>query len=456
MRLSTDTVAERNKLDYWREIVCDTFVELQCRAGRSHGFYGAIESDELSDIRFTRVTSTTQHVVRTSRRIARSDLEYFFLSLQLHGRGCHKQDGRVAWLEPGDFVIYDTTRPYELLFGDPFSQLVLSLPRELVKSRLTDAERLTACTVQSRSGSGRLASAFIRQLAGQIHALGPASLPRLHATVVDLIATAVAEQRREACPALSRSRNVLTQQILQFIEDRLRDPDLSCATIAAKHRISERYLRVLFYEVNPQPEAIPVHFPTISNLLLNGASCAPPNPARLDDPLCYNSQWVTGDPYRTWPREATARTATSGAPRSLSRSGWDRRRGECRRRAMLCDRLLRARDARDAASHESSLPARVPASRRRLRHDFRTGRTAHRDAVCSGRRGAGLRGDRPVDDLAGQGRGRPGRTLCPAGRRPPAAQRRTAVARTEFPAGLRASDGRRHRPPPSPFLTRYR
>lgn len=249
MRLSTDTVAERNKLDYWREIVCDTFVELQCRAGPSHGFYGTIESDELSDIRFTRVTSTTQHVVRTSRRIARSDLEYFFLSLQLHGRGCHKQDGRVAWLEPGDFVIYDTTRPYELLFGDSFSQLVLSLPRELVKSRLTDAERLTACTVQSRSGSGRLASAFIRQLAGQIRALGLASLPRLHATVVDLIATALAEQRREVHPALSRSRDVLTQQILQFIEDRLRDSDLSCATIAAKHRISERYLRVLFREL---------------------------------------------------------------------------------------------------------------------------------------------------------------------------------------------------------------
>jgi len=246
VRLSTDTVAERNKLEYWREIVCDTFVELECRTAAAVGFYGSIDSRALGDIRFTRVTSTTQHVVRTPSRIARSDLEYFFLSLQLRGRGCHKQDGRVAHLAPGDFVIYDTTRPYELLFGDPFSQLVLSLPRELVKSRLADAERLTACTVQGQSGSGRLASVFIRQLAAQIESLDGSSLLRLHASAVDLIATALAEQRRHVGSAASRSRNVLTQRVLQFIEDSLRDPALNCQVIAAKHRISERYLRVLF------------------------------------------------------------------------------------------------------------------------------------------------------------------------------------------------------------------
>jgi AraC-like DNA-binding protein len=249
MLLSTDTVRERERLDYWRDIVCDTFVELECRAGVKQGFYGSIESRDLGEIRLARVTSTAQHVVRTNARIARSDLEYFFLSLQLHGRGCHKQDGRVAHLTPGDFAIYDTTRPYELLFGDPFSQLVLCLPREIVKSRLADAERLTACAVQGRSGSGRLASLFVRQLAAQVDSLDAASLPRLQGSVVDLIATALAEQRRQADPALSESRGVLIQRVLQFIEDHLGDPDLSCEGVAERHRISERYLRLLFEEL---------------------------------------------------------------------------------------------------------------------------------------------------------------------------------------------------------------
>ena len=249
MLLSTDGVREREKLDYWREIVCDTFVELECRAGAEQGFYGSIESREFGDIRVATVNSTAQHVVRTPSRIARSDLEYFFLSLQLHGRGCHKQDGRIAHLDPGDFAIYDTTRPYELLFGDPFSQLVLCLPRDVVKSRLADAERLTACTVQGRTGSGRLASMFVRQLASQIDTLDAASLPRLQGSVVDLIATALAEQRRQADPALSESRGVLIQRVLQYIEDHLGEPELTCEAVAARHRISERYLRLLFEEL---------------------------------------------------------------------------------------------------------------------------------------------------------------------------------------------------------------
>ena len=56
------------------------------------------------------------------------------------------------------------------------------------------------------------------------------------------------------------------------------------------------------HEVNPSPATIPVHFPTISNLLLNGAQCAPPNPNRLSDPACYNEQWLTGDPRETFER----------------------------------------------------------------------------------------------------------------------------------------------------------
>lgn len=253
MLLSTDTVPARNRLEYWREIVCETFVELECRTAPDAGFFGSIETGDLGRIRLARVRSTAQHVVRTADRIARSDLEYFFLSLQLHGRGCHKQDGRVAHLGPGDFAIYDTTRPYELLFAEPFSQLVLCLPREVVKSRLADAEKLTACTVQGRSGSGRLASIFVRQLATQIPALDAASLPRLQGSVVDLIATALAEQRRQADPALSSSKHVLIQRLLQFIEDHLGDPELSCEAVAERHRISERYLRMLFRELGTCP-----------------------------------------------------------------------------------------------------------------------------------------------------------------------------------------------------------
>ncbi len=69
-------------------------------------------------------------------------------------------------------------------------------------------------------------------------------------------------------------------------------------TRAREATVGATALRI--YEVNPLPAAIPVHFPTVSNLALNGARCAPPNPARLTDPTCYNTQWITDDPRKTW------------------------------------------------------------------------------------------------------------------------------------------------------------
>ena len=50
------------------------------------------------------------------------------------------QDGRVATLLPGDFALYDSTRPYELIFDEPLQQYVLQLPGAVLRSRLRDTE----------------------------------------------------------------------------------------------------------------------------------------------------------------------------------------------------------------------------------------------------------------------------------------------------------------------------
>lgn len=70
------------------------------------------------------------------------------------------------------------------------------------------------------------------------------------------------------------------------------------ATRAREATIGATALRI--YEVNPDPANIGVHFPTVWNLAINGASCAPPNASRATNPVCYNNQWVTGNPDTTW------------------------------------------------------------------------------------------------------------------------------------------------------------
>lgn len=123
--LSTDTVEPRERLAYWVDMVCDTYVQLDCDAVRDdRQIDGQITSDSLATLALSRVCSTAQTVRRTPAKIARATEDYFLVSIQTHGHGRVLQDGRTAVLAPGDFVLYDSTRPYELQFDAPFQQYV--------------------------------------------------------------------------------------------------------------------------------------------------------------------------------------------------------------------------------------------------------------------------------------------------------------------------------------------
>jgi AraC-like DNA-binding protein len=243
--LSTDTVCERERLAYWRDAVCDTFVELECETTWPAHFFGSLTSKLAGTIQYSAVRSAPQHVARTRHKISRSGHDYFLLSLQTKGHGVLEQDGRRAVLQPGDFALYDTTRPYDLWFDAQFSQLVLRLPRSMLAERLFDADRFTALRIAGTAGAGRLASLFFRQLYHELQHVEVSGVERLHATGVDLLATAFSEQTG-ALSSVSESHSVLRRRICDFIDRHLAEPDLSCLSIAAAHGISERYLRKLF------------------------------------------------------------------------------------------------------------------------------------------------------------------------------------------------------------------
>ncbi|MFX8071305.1 hypothetical protein ABTK88_19610, partial [Acinetobacter baumannii] len=83
-----------------------------------------------------------QRVFRTPARIRRAREEFVLVALGLAGSGGVVQDGREAVIEPGQFALYDTTRPYELQFDGEFSQMVIQLPRAELLRRVGATERL--------------------------------------------------------------------------------------------------------------------------------------------------------------------------------------------------------------------------------------------------------------------------------------------------------------------------
>ena len=71
------------------------------------------------------------------------------------------QDGRETIIHPGEFALYDTTRPYELQFNDDFTQTIFQVPRAMLQRRIAGTENLTAISFTPDRPLQKLAYNFI-------------------------------------------------------------------------------------------------------------------------------------------------------------------------------------------------------------------------------------------------------------------------------------------------------
>lgn len=230
--LTTDAVAARERLAFWNEAVSDTYVRLDTTApGRD--VVGEIRVDSLATLELSRVTATAQHVHRTPSLIAAAAEDYFLVSIQTDGVGAVVQDGRTAVLEQGDFALYDSTRPYELLFNGPFQQYVLMLPGPTLRSQLRAAPDLTARGIRGSRGAGHLMIEMIRTLAADIAVLEPAAAAAVAQSVEHIVVAGISSLNPDA-PVPEPELAARREQIKACARARLHDPGLTVAVIAAQ------------------------------------------------------------------------------------------------------------------------------------------------------------------------------------------------------------------------------
>jgi AraC-like DNA-binding protein len=229
--LTTDAVDARERLAFWNEAVSDTYVRLDTTAPGSD-VVGEIRANSLATLELSRVTATAQQVRRTPSLIAAAAEDYFLVSIQTDGTGAVVQDGRTARLKPGDFALYDSTRPYELLFDGPFQQYVLMLPGPTLRSQLRRAPELTARGVHGSRGAGHLMIEMIRTLAADIGVLEPAAAAAVAQSVEHIVVAGLSSLASDA-PVPEPELAARREQIKTCARARLRDPGLTVAAIAA-------------------------------------------------------------------------------------------------------------------------------------------------------------------------------------------------------------------------------
>jgi AraC-like DNA-binding protein len=238
---STAELPSKDRLSYWVDAICDTFVHLDCTPQSDAPFFGEIRDVPVGVLRIGTVTSVAQTVFRSPRQIARAPKEICFLAIQESGRSYVTQDGREAELRPGDIAFFDSTRPHSLTFDGSFRQHVLHMPRPSVMQCLGRSEPFTAIRIDGGIGMGSLLAPLLRDL--------PSSLPRIPAAIHQRISENLLNLVATALMSVDDTMPISAAQTLArvklWIEAHLGEA-LSAERIAGACKISVRHLNRLF------------------------------------------------------------------------------------------------------------------------------------------------------------------------------------------------------------------
>jgi AraC-like DNA-binding protein len=242
---STAALPAREQFAFWRDVVWQAFTPVSLTAQDTGTFASTVAVGRAGPIRVARIRSRPQSVSRTASLVASSPGDVYFVNLPLSRGTSGAQGGRTADLAPGDFVTLDGAQPFELRFSEPFEQVSVMLPHDVLAPALRGRDVATGLRVRGTSGVGAVASRTMLTLAQRCDAIGEAEGRELAGCLAELIALASGGARMS--PRLL-DRRLVFQALLDAAQRDLDDPCLTPGAVAEQVGVSVRHLQQLFAE----------------------------------------------------------------------------------------------------------------------------------------------------------------------------------------------------------------
>lgn len=252
LKFSTNGIPATNRVQLWEHHNSRALIPLDIRTMDDAPLQASEVNLHFPSLKFAQVKGSAQVVERNERFIRQNPMDAIAVFFALEGEAFfYYGDGNES-LKPGQAVIYDADRPFLRGFCKGLRELVLTIPRNdylelsggkpLLKPQVFDFNQGEAAN-RHMSTLAKLVSAT---LAGQARPGLPADLERAEGSALELLSLLVAGERSgTGAGYLATARS--------YIEDRLGDPQLSAAEVAAAVGISERHLTRIFAEAGEPP-----------------------------------------------------------------------------------------------------------------------------------------------------------------------------------------------------------
>lgn len=238
----------------WQELAASRFVPVRVdRVGL--GFRGSIRAVGLGSGTGVAVVDAGACLLTRTAGLAADDRESaYLLSVQRVGPFEVRQLGRYARMVAGQAVLYASDVPFELRCTDHTGCVSLLVPTAALGLRRITVDPLLGRPIPADLPELHVLARYVAALASLPGELDGHSRSGIGQTTADLLRTVVLAltARTWSVPA---GRSALAVAFRQHVHDHLRDPDLSVQTLAAAHRVSARYVTMVFADTGLPPPA---------------------------------------------------------------------------------------------------------------------------------------------------------------------------------------------------------
>lgn len=157
---STAAVDERQRLAYWMDSICESFLEMKAKPADREGFFGSIRQSSLRNVVVNESIGSPQNIDRDRRAIARGRENHFYLITQIGSPWFVAHAGREHMVQAGDTVLVDSSEPYVFGFPGGLHHLSLELPYDWVARWLPNPSAALGRPVDGSHGWGAVLRAF--------------------------------------------------------------------------------------------------------------------------------------------------------------------------------------------------------------------------------------------------------------------------------------------------------
>lgn len=237
--LSTDAVSPADRAPQWREWVYQHFGGLQSDLYGDTAFDGHIAASHAGDVILTRLEANRHRVLKTPSLARSSETAYLKIVAPWQGTATVQQDGREACAREGAWVIYDTTGSYEIANPERCDHLIVMVPKDGLAERSLRIDGVMARRLGA-SGISRVALETMRNTYQELPYMSEAAAQGAGELIKQLVRLSLQELAGQETAVTQRE--ALRDRVRAYVQQHLRDPNLSVDAIARALHCSRRHL----------------------------------------------------------------------------------------------------------------------------------------------------------------------------------------------------------------------